>query len=31
MSSVFHPGSFGTAAVGSNELSITGWEVQPTA
>jgi hypothetical protein len=31
MSSVFHSGSFGTAAVGSNELSITAWEVQPTA
>ena len=29
--SVFHSGSFGTAAIGSNELSITGWEVQPTA
>jgi hypothetical protein len=29
--SVFHSGSFGTAALGSNELSITGWEVNPTA
>jgi hypothetical protein len=29
--SVFHSGSFGTAALGTNELSVTGWEVQPTA
>jgi hypothetical protein len=29
--SVFHSGSFGTAALGTNELSITGWDVQPTA
>ncbi len=29
--SVFHSGSFGTAALGTNELSITAWSVQPTA
>jgi hypothetical protein len=29
--SVFHSGSFGTAALGTNELSIVGWEVHPTA
>ena len=29
--SVFHSGYFGTAALGSNELSITSWEVHPTA
>jgi hypothetical protein len=29
--SVFHSGSSGTAALGSNEISITGWEVHPTA
>jgi hypothetical protein len=29
--SVFHSGSFGTAALGTNELSVTAWEVQPTA
>lgn len=31
MSSVFHSGAFGTAAIGTSELPITGWEVQPTA
>ena len=30
-SSIFHSGSFGTAALGSSELSITGWDVNPTA
>src|ERR1700722_18944347 len=29
--SVFHSGSFGTAALGTNELSIVGWDVHPTA
>jgi hypothetical protein len=29
--SVFHSGAFGTAALGTNELSVTGWAVQPTA
>jgi hypothetical protein len=29
--SVFHSGNFGTAALGTNELSITSWDVQPTA
>jgi hypothetical protein len=29
--SVFHSGSFGTAALGTNELSVVGWSVQPTA
>jgi hypothetical protein len=29
--SVFHSGSFGTAALGTNELSVTSWSVQPTA
>jgi len=29
--SVFHSGSFGTAAIGTSEISITGWEVHPTA
>ena len=29
--SVFHSGAFGTAALGTNELSVVGWSVQPTA
>jgi hypothetical protein len=29
--SVFHSGAFGTAALGTNELSVTGWSVQPSA
>ncbi|MGD1275670.1 MAG: hypothetical protein ABR964_00430 [Tepidisphaeraceae bacterium] len=28
--SVFHSGYYGTAALGSSELPITKWEVQPT-
>jgi hypothetical protein len=29
--SVFHSGYLGTAALGSNELSVVSWDVQPTA